>query len=84
MKPGERVVFEGKTLTVKRVVYYTLILPWVGGWKSPRNTEWHPTDPDFAPLSRGSFASKRKARAWAKDKGVRGYAIRRIEYLDAR
>lgn len=44
--------------------YWTCIVPYTEG---PTRTKWHPTDRNFAPLSRGSFASQAKAHEWADE-----------------
>jgi hypothetical protein len=42
--------------------YWSVIIPYV----TVGQTVWHPTDPNFAPLSRGAFKTAKLARAWAK------------------
>lgn len=42
--------------------YYTVSIPYV----TVGQTQWHPTDPDFAPIQRGTFRSKAEAHAWAR------------------
>jgi len=44
--------------------YYTCIIPFV----ETGATEWHPTDRNFAPLSRGAFQTEEKAHEWAAEK----------------
>jgi hypothetical protein len=39
MQVGERKVIEGETFKIARVVFFSVIIPWVGGWRSPRQTE---------------------------------------------
>lgn len=42
---------------------WTVVVPFVEGCP----TKWHPTDRDFAPLTRGAFASRHEANEWAKE-----------------
>jgi len=41
-------------------IYFTVIVPW-----SDRPTQWHPTDKNLCPLSRGVFKSEADAHTWA-------------------
>ena len=43
---------------------YTVIIPFEKVWA----TEWHPTDPNFAPISRGAFKTAAEAHTWAAEK----------------
>ncbi len=43
--------------------YWTVLIPYV----TVGQTKWHPTDPNFAPLSRGAFKSPQLARTWAHE-----------------
>jgi hypothetical protein len=55
--------------------YFTVLIPF-----SEHPTEWHPTDPDFAPLSRGVFSTKQEAHDWAAAHlDGQPYGIKRIE-----
>lgn len=43
--------------------YWTVIVPWIG---PEYRTVWHPTDPTFAPLTRGAFKTEAEAIEWGK------------------
>jgi len=65
---AKRGVFFGSDLRALGVTsdYFTVIVPYVADPKIA--TEWHPTDPTFAPLTRGCFATMQEAIVWALDK----------------
>jgi hypothetical protein len=44
--------------------YWSVVLPFV----ETDATEWHPTSRDFAPITRGAFATPEDAHAWAREK----------------
>jgi hypothetical protein len=56
--------------------YFTIIIPYVKAGA----TQWHPTESTgpFAKLSRGAFPSKRQARRWALEHGIRRFKIKPI------
>jgi hypothetical protein len=56
--------------------YFTVLIPWV---PPAFATEWHPTDPGFAPLTRGAFASVDDAIRWAAPRlGGAPYSVREV------
>jgi hypothetical protein len=44
--------------------YFSLSLPYL---RPELTTAWHATDPDFAPISRGTFRTEAEAIVWAMD-----------------
>lgn len=63
---AKRGVFFGSDLRALDVTsdYFTVIIPYVADPKIV--TEWHPTDPSFAPLTRGVFYTTNEAILWAE------------------
>ena len=60
-----------------KTVYYTVIIPYT----EVNVTIWHPTDKDFAPLTRGSFSTKAQAKQWAEENlNKTKYQIKKITY----
>lgn len=51
----------GKLRSMRGGAYYTVVIPYV----TVGRTAWHPTDPSFAPITRGAFKTAKLARAWA-------------------
>lgn len=58
--------------------YFTVVIPFVASIP----TEWHPTDPTFAPLTRGYFKTAAEGHAWAKEKGVDTYTVREVDAVN--
>jgi hypothetical protein len=57
--------------------YFTVVIPYVAVCP----TEWHPTDENFAPLTRGAFATIELANEWAqRELGGHPYDVRFIAF----
>ena len=60
-----------------KTTYYTVIIPYT----EINTTIWHPTDKDFAPLTRGSFKTNKEAKQWAEENlNNTKYKIKKITY----
>ena len=54
-------------------VYFTVVIP----WDPTKPSVWHPTDANFAPLTRGAFRTRVQAHAWARENLCGGvYTVR--------